>query len=191
MPDLLIPCDLDDSEVNRWELWFKEYLVAHLQRFLQPVGFRGVKIGGTSAMYWTLEGTLGDGTPVFARLEAADCIKCDPEGHLGLGESFCDLCVKVAADRLLDAAAEARAPKPDVDPVKAGVIKSDGVANVELGSELRRVLGDAVYDLAAELRGDQQPSYLKATNLNPGSSTPGRFEEAIMKSRAVEPRRKA
>lgn len=190
MPDLLVHqshCAIKDEELPEAERVFKQIIADRLQNYLQPHGFRGVKIWGTSDLYWILESALGDGTPVTAKLEVAECMAADPDGELGMSGEFCELCTQVAARKLLAAAEEIReSKKAEADPVKAGVLKSDGINSLELGSELAQVLGDAAYDLAAEIRGEQMPSYLKVSNLNPGSSTPGRFDEAIMKSRAKE-----
>ena len=94
-------------------------------------------------------------------------------GAMGMSDGFAELVARHIADRVLEEAHRIRYPEPAPDQVKLGRLGFDGFMALEIGAELRHLLGDQAYEMDAEMRGEKEPDDpTRATSLNPASSTP-------------------
>jgi len=172
-PDLILPCELSVDEQRRDEQRFNRRMVRELEKRLRPLGFIRVVYGGSSAKYWDCLANMGDGTPVRVRVRVEELTKLDPMNDQGMTEGFIACCANYVSSKLFAEAERIRKPPEPVDHVKHGVIRGDGFVRIELGGELAKIMGDAAYELDAEMAGEKEPDDpTRATNLNPASSTP-------------------
>ena len=170
---LVAPMPFGRHEQRAREADFRAYLLERMRAFLKPYGFTGCAVGGDSDRAWTVVAEMGDGTPVKVRVAAGDVIQLDPHGEMGMSDGFAELVARHIADRVLEEAHRIRYPEPAPDQVKLGRLGFDGFMALEIGAELRHLLGDQAYEMDAEMRGEKEPDDpTRATNLRPASSTP-------------------
>ena len=173
MTNIIVPVGLSDREMIEYENEFRRAMLEGLKRRLAGHGIRKVGVIGTSRRGWEWGAQLGDGTPVMCKTRVEELTKYDPS-HDMAEPTFFEFCCGHVARKLLAVAEALRNPPKPLDHVKAGRLPTgDGLTYLELGSELAHVMGDAAYELDAELRGEKELSDpTRATNLNPESSTP-------------------